>query len=302
MRPFQIGFAAVVMLVLLRVTVGWHFLYQGLWKLDNPDFSSSGFLSQAKGPLEDRYLALIPDYWGHERLDEKRAVEAIEDYRQRFGQAYQLSDEQKQLADRIAESRADQIKDFFKENAEAVDGYFHDLERLADVKTTPASELDFQKKRNWEKRQELQAKLKGWTDELKDWAAQYRVELGNLLTDEQRHVRTSLENQKFTMDDFVTLSNIAIGVCLMAGLFTRLAALGGAAFLFMIVAAQPELPGIYPPAPAAAGRSLLVTKEMIEGVALLCLATLPVGRWGGLDFFVHNLIVKPLFGGGRRTA
>jgi hypothetical protein len=82
----------------------------------------------------------------------------------------------------------------------------------------------------------------------------------------------------------------------MVGLLTRFASLSGALFLLSIVLAQPEWPGIYPPAPAAAGRSLVVTKEVVEMVAMFALAALPVGRWGGLDFFVHNLFVRRLFG------
>jgi uncharacterized membrane protein YphA (DoxX/SURF4 family) len=290
------------MLVILRVTIGWHFLYQGLWKLENPDFSSAGFLAQSKGPLEDRYLALIPDYWGHERLDKVRALAAIKDFRQRFERAFELTEEQKSLVDRITASRTDQVQSFFKDNSEAIETYFHDLERLADTKASPASELDFQKKRNWSKRQELQGKLKSWTDELDTGMRQFRTDLNNVLTSEQRQVRQMFDADTFTTDDFITLSNVAIGFCLMVGLFTRLAALGAGVFLALIVLSQPELPGIYPPAPAAAGRSLIVTKEFIEAVACFCLATLPVGRWGGLDFFVHHVIVRPFFGTGRSVA
>jgi hypothetical protein len=38
---------------------------------------------------------------------------------------------------------------------------------------------------------------------------------------------------------------------------------------------------------------LFVTKEFIEMMCCLVLATTPVGRWGGLDFFIHNLLVRP---------
>lgn len=284
------------MLVVLRVTIGWHFLYQGLWKLDNPDFTSAGFLSQAKGPLADRYYALIPDFWGHERLDKERALKANADYRQKFGETYQLTDEQAKIADRLAKMRKEQIEEFFDENQEVVDTYFHDLERLDEVKQTPASELGFQKKRNWDKHRELQAKVTGWLEQLDRWEDLYHEELHSLLTKEQKGAETMQTRAAFTMDRFITYSNIAVGACLMAGLFTRLAAFGGALFLLTIVLSQPELPGIFPPAPAAAGRSLGVTKEMIEMVAMLALATLPVGRWGGLDFFVHYLFVRPLTG------
>jgi uncharacterized membrane protein YphA (DoxX/SURF4 family) len=68
-RGFQVGFLGAAALVLLRVAVGWHFLYSGIWKLQTPNFSAAGFLSQAKGPLADRFYALVPDIDGREHLD-----------------------------------------------------------------------------------------------------------------------------------------------------------------------------------------------------------------------------------------
>jgi len=41
--------------VLLRVLIGWHFLYEGLAKLSQPDWSAAGFLKQARGPLADLF-------------------------------------------------------------------------------------------------------------------------------------------------------------------------------------------------------------------------------------------------------
>lgn len=38
-------------LVLLRVAIGWHFLYEGLVKVINPDWSSFGYLMDSKGLL-----------------------------------------------------------------------------------------------------------------------------------------------------------------------------------------------------------------------------------------------------------
>ncbi len=37
--------------VILRVLVGWHFLYEGVAKLTSPTWSAAGFLKQARGPL-----------------------------------------------------------------------------------------------------------------------------------------------------------------------------------------------------------------------------------------------------------
>jgi uncharacterized membrane protein YphA (DoxX/SURF4 family) len=97
------------------------------------------------------------------------------------------------------------------------------------------------------------------------------------------------------VDKIVSYGVTAIGVCLLAGLFTRLASFAGALFLLSIVLAQPDWPGLYPAPHPAVGHSLFVNKEFVEMMALFALATTRVGRWGGLDFFVHYCFVRPLF-------
>jgi len=39
----------LIMLVLLRMAIGWHFLYEGAVKIINPDWSSFGYLMDSKG-------------------------------------------------------------------------------------------------------------------------------------------------------------------------------------------------------------------------------------------------------------
>jgi thiosulfate dehydrogenase [quinone] large subunit len=41
----------MVALALLRILIGWHYLYEGLAKLIKSNWSASGFLLQARGPL-----------------------------------------------------------------------------------------------------------------------------------------------------------------------------------------------------------------------------------------------------------
>lgn len=45
-------------LVILRVFIGWHFLYEGLSKLVNPDWSSVGFLLDSKGAFSGLFISL----------------------------------------------------------------------------------------------------------------------------------------------------------------------------------------------------------------------------------------------------
>jgi thiosulfate dehydrogenase [quinone] large subunit len=45
-------------LVTLRTLIGWHFLYEGLAKLANPDWSSAAFLLDSKGFLSGFFQSL----------------------------------------------------------------------------------------------------------------------------------------------------------------------------------------------------------------------------------------------------
>jgi len=45
-------------LVILRVAIGWHFLYEGISKLLNPDWSSLGYLMDSDGWLEGIFLSM----------------------------------------------------------------------------------------------------------------------------------------------------------------------------------------------------------------------------------------------------
>ena len=50
-------------ITLLRVLVGWHFLYEGIAKLTAPSWSAAGYLKQARGPFAGLFksLAAQPD-------------------------------------------------------------------------------------------------------------------------------------------------------------------------------------------------------------------------------------------------
>ena len=45
-------------LVILRVAIGWHFLYEGITKLFNPDWSSLGYLMDSGGVFEGLFHSI----------------------------------------------------------------------------------------------------------------------------------------------------------------------------------------------------------------------------------------------------
>jgi uncharacterized membrane protein YphA (DoxX/SURF4 family) len=90
----------------------------------------------------------------------------------------------------------------------------------------------------------------------------------------------------WTSLDWVNFSTmwglVAMGIGLMLGLFSRLSALAGAAFLAQIYLSMPPWPGL-PPNPMAEGHYFIVNKNLIEMLACLVLVCMPTGRWIGLD-------------------
>jgi thiosulfate dehydrogenase (quinone) large subunit len=48
----------MIAITLLRVAVGWHFLYEGIAKLSAPSWSAAGYLKQARGPFAELFKRL----------------------------------------------------------------------------------------------------------------------------------------------------------------------------------------------------------------------------------------------------
>jgi thiosulfate dehydrogenase [quinone] large subunit len=49
---------AMIAITVLRIFVGWHFLYEGIAKLTSPSWSAAGYLKQARGPFADMFRSL----------------------------------------------------------------------------------------------------------------------------------------------------------------------------------------------------------------------------------------------------
>jgi len=49
-------------LVTLRVIIGWHFLYEGMVKLVNPNWSSVGYLMDSQGFLREFFVSLASNH------------------------------------------------------------------------------------------------------------------------------------------------------------------------------------------------------------------------------------------------
>ena len=58
MEEGRLSRVQMITVVVLRVLVGWHFLYEGIAKLSSPNWSAAGFLLQSRGPLSGLFRGM----------------------------------------------------------------------------------------------------------------------------------------------------------------------------------------------------------------------------------------------------
>lgn len=344
-NKFQIGLLTVVMFVVLRLSLGCHFLYEGVWKIKHADtFSATPFLSEAKGPFAPLYYSMLPDLEGRERLsiekrdgqfrmaaeyDDKGKIIVMEDkspdgkvvikkyrmyklepyvkawtaFKDKVVAEYKLTDEQAQKAQELLDVYIVSARTYVTEEEDAIAAHFASRERFVENPDGSIGDnhATHQQERDWTKEREYRVEVHKWLKDLDGMGKDYQKAVWNLMTEEQQAKGQFSQGwnplswpRDQQINFAVTYALTAIGLCLMAGFFTRLAALGGAAFMLNVVLTQPAWPGIYPPDPAVVGHALIINKDFVEMVALFLVATSAAGRWGGLDFFVHHLITRPL--------
>jgi uncharacterized membrane protein YphA (DoxX/SURF4 family) len=202
-----------------------------------------------------------------------------------------LSDEQKQQAEAALQTRLQELSDYLAKQTDAITEYRHELWRLANWRESPeAGEVPFVEERIATKAAEVSGQPAAWVREVRTLEAKYHDDLREILTDEQRDLALTTTAMNNALADerehrlefiniVVTVLTIAVGVCLLLGFFTRLAAIVGALFLVGVIASQP--PWLYDALPTM--------PNIIEFAALLVLAGTGAGRWLGLDFFTYAL-------------
>jgi len=92
--------------------------------------------------------------------------------------------------------------------------------------------------------------------------------------------------------DLITMWGLTlVGLCLMLGLFTRLASIGGIAFLLLFYLCNPPFVGYFYSIPTE-GSYLVVNKNLVELGALVVIFTTGSGRFAGLDRILHGLFAR----------
>ena len=288
---YRIGWLGAAALILLRVGIGVHFLGEGLDKLADPKPFSGPFFGAAKGPLARVYKDLVWDSDGAFRLDRDTAKADWDTFRSRIVGHYQFDEKQTKDADKVYRDYLDRLYTFLGANSEKIAEYYQRLERRdnnAKDQTRNLASLQVHDAKIQAELLKMRGELLPTIDGL--WR-DYENDMNAIATQEQweRHGRLALAKpgrgtiDSITLDAIVPYFNVAVGACLILGLFTRVAAVAGAAFLASVCASQ------WPGSPGAAP----IYYQLVETLALLVLAAIGAGRYLGIDCFFGLLKGRP---------
>ena len=222
----------------------------------------------------------------------------------------------------------DSLRSGAADSAKDIEAFLQSRERFLETKKTIRNSTSFEQERRWNAMMQYRREAGGWTKMLTEMGNGLQSDLGRLADAELAglkgqivtapekelippndyvryqipdNIEIPLLNKRIqsrmeAMDMAVMLGLSAIGLCMMIGFCTRLACLGGAAFLVNVILTTFPVPGIYPEIPSMVGNFMFVSKDVVELLALLVLALIPSGRWGGLDYFLWNYGGKQIVG------
>ncbi|TWU46047.1 DoxX [Novipirellula aureliae] len=294
LSPRLLSIIAATMLVLLRLTIGWHFYAEGVDKVQQDNWTAAPFFVNAKGPLAGQFRTMVWDYDGSIRLDRDRIMLTWATDRNRVSDHYGFDEKQEKRAQNEYTDAVEKYDWVLEENKADIEEYRFGKDRIDKLDTDPVrngvSSLEGQR----------EAIRKEWLDkgapalnQINQVWENYIENLNSIATMKQRQSESPYRLTKprdvlmdtSIIDVILPYFDIAVGLLLLFGLFTPIAALAAAGFLGSIVLSQ------YPPVTGPTSSIY----QLIEAMGCFVLAATGAGRFAGLDFFLH-LIVRKVYG------
>ncbi len=279
----RFGIFGILALVLLRVTIGWHFYMEGVSKVRGGGFSSEGFLVAAKGPLAENFQSIIWDKDGRMRLNQEATNALFENAAVQATRQFGFTDDQRRQVDRVKRQTIDKLNGVYAEAEEEIFKYWESFERVAKMKDSAMwNQVSSLRGQRESIEQDRMASVRPTLAAVDAIWKQYEGRLNGIANSTQRELSGNFyfarpgEGQLSmrTIDQFIPIFDMCVGILLMLGLLTPLAAWAGAVFLISVVLTQmPGYPGTQP-----------TYYQAIEALALIVLATTDAGRFAGLDF------------------
>jgi len=291
LSPRLLGQIAVVMLVLLRFTVGYHFLSEGTDKYRTSGWTAKPFFANAKGPFAGQFRQLVWDHDGAVRLNQEQTMIVWATYRDRIAKHFGFDEKQVALAQENYAKAVNQYEYVVELAANDIQEFQLGLGRIDDLDSDPVrSGVDSLAGQRESVRRELTQKISPVFKQIDMIWDNYETAQNQIATDEQlqRRLAYKLVRPRLVVmdtsviDGLVPYFDMTIGWLLILGLFTPVAALAAAGFLGSVFLSQ------YPPTTGPGSSNY----QLLECLACLVLASTGAGRFAGLDFFLHLLVRK----------
>ena len=299
---------ATLALGFLRIVIGLHFFLEGSSHLRDPSWSSAGFRKVAIGPLAPMLQADLPEtgHWqetlGSSRDADPAAVAAAADSwrisvvsgwkqlgqrREKIlrGSGWTPGPEEPAATTSALVAADDKMAEMLNELADDLVDYRRQAGRLHEMEISAmATDLPYMQERIADKRRELASLVAGWMAEADAVGEELVAKWNEPLTLEQRRLATAAVQPTWLwqVDRFVSWALVTIGAGLILGLLTKFHAMGGVFFLLSVVASQP----FWLPAAQA------TFEQWVEIAGLLVVASVPLGGWAGLDYFLMPLLSR----------
>jgi uncharacterized membrane protein YphA (DoxX/SURF4 family) len=310
----------VFALLALRLAIGWHFLFEGLHKLNstavgqtetNKPFTSASYFNIGDGPgaeMARKQFLGDPVAKYTERLAKPRDV-TLEEFKKL------TTEQQAELcpkavidlvsggeASKVTQAKADYAAWLY--GAAPRDAKFKDVS--GDTPVSPEQWLDYihQLEKEYESRVERRSLNLGKGEgldvkrtaaiktELNTVRADLAKATDDFIAELQKQSGATPPEVKKPIEDLDRMAKwgiTAIGAGLLLGLFTRLWCVAGIGFLVMTYLSSPPWPWL-PPGPPSEGNPLFINKNLIEAIGLFVVLMHPTGRWLGLDALIDYLL------------
>ncbi len=291
MYPRLLGVLAVLMLVLLRVTIGWHFFTEGYDKFEQRNWDAKPFFANARGPVASQFRQIVWDYDGSLRLDAEKTKVHFAIFRDRVIKHYSFDKAQQRQAQANFAKAVEQLNWVLEENSVNLQEYRLGIDRM--------KQLEADRNRGGV------ASLAGQTETIRsEWTAKLNPVLSqiDLIWKNYEAAQNAMANQDqaskhpvirmgvprnqlmdtSVLNRVVPYFDVTIGICLLLGLFTPVAALAAAGFLGSVFLSQ------FPPTSGPGSSNY----QLIECMACFVIAATGCGRFAGLDFVFHTIVRK----------
>ena len=261
-----------------------------------PTFSSEGYLRNASGPLAPKFRSLVPDVDSRQKLELASVKAELADEARRVEDHYSFESPQKEAAAKALGKAVGEAEDWYKstENVEKIKKYLDELTEVEEVENNPNA-LSYERANAWADRKVAETDRKELVKIVDSWTESLRDALTAIAKKDAKRYEAAGPYKPeapwntLAQIDLLTMWGLsAVGLCLILGLFTPIAALGGAAYLLGFYLSMPPWPGL--PEGITEGHYRYVNKNLIEMVACLALASTPNGLWIGLDALLFGWI------------